>query len=133
MNLNRRIVATTLAVTFLTQMIGCSAFRPFDQIVKIECAQPGVQLKVNGASYACPADVPVRRNKAADVLASKEGYPTQQRTIRYQISTTGVLDLTGALIILLPGIGLAFPGAFDLDTTSLYFDLQQPVPVQTEK
>lgn len=133
MNRCRRFLATALGVALLTQMTGCSAFRPFDQTVKIDCAQKGVQLKVNGASYDCPAEVPVRRNKAVDVRASKEGYPTQQRTIRYQISTTGVLDLTGALIILVPGIGLAFPGAFDLDTTSLYFDLQQPVPVETEK
>ena len=133
MNLNRRLIATVLAVALLTQLTGCSAFRPFDQTVSIECAQPGVKLTVNGVSYDCPADVPVRRNRAADIRASKEGYPIQQRTIRYQISATGILDLAGGLIILVPAIGLAFPGAFDLDSTSLYFDLRQSMPAEPGK
>jgi hypothetical protein len=115
----------------VAQLTGCSAFRPFNQTIHIDCAQKGVQLKVNGDSYPCSAEVSVRRNQAVDIRASKDGYPSQQRTIKYQISTTGVLDLAGGIIFLVPAIGLVFPGAFDLDTTSLFFDLRQPV-AQTE-
>jgi hypothetical protein len=133
MNLYRKCVATALAVTLLPPLAGCSAFRSFNQTVQIDCAQLGVQLEVNGNPHACPAAVPVRRNRPVDVRASKEGYPTQQRMVKFQISTTGVLDLAGGLIILVPAIGLAFPGAFDLDTTRLYFDLRQPAPTLAEK
>jgi hypothetical protein len=130
LNLTRRAIAVILVPIVVTQLAGCSAFRPFHETVSIECAQEGVQLKVNGVSYGCPTDVPVRRNKTVDVRASKEGYPTQQRIIRYQISATGILDIAGGLIILVPAIGLAFPGAFDLDSTSVYFDLSRPVAQQ---
>lgn len=133
MNLNRKCVATALSVALLLQLTGCSAFRPFNQTVQIDCAQQDVQLQVNGAPYACPAAVPVQRNRPVDVRASKEGFPTQQRLVKFQISTTGILDLAGGLIILVPAIGLAFPGAFDLDTTSLYFDMRQPAPALAEK
>jgi hypothetical protein len=133
MSLYRKYLATALAVALLLQLAGCSAFRPLNQTVQIDCAQPGVQLQVNGAPHACPAAVPVRRNRAVDVRASREGFPTQQRLVKFQISTTGILDLAGGLIILVPAIGLAFPGAFDLDTTSLYFDLRQPAPALAEK
>jgi hypothetical protein len=128
MNLSRRVIIAMFSVIPILHLAGCSAFRPYDQTVRIECGQEGVQLQVNGARYGCPAEVPVRRNRAVDVRASKAGYPTQQRIIRYQISTTGILDIAGGLIILVPAIGLAFPGAFDLDTTSLYIDLSRPAP-----
>ena len=127
MNLSRKLVAAMLAIFFLPYMAGCSIFRPTNQVLKVDCVQPGVQLKVNGDKHACPAEVPVRRNRAVNVLASKEGFPVQQRTIPFHISTTGVLDLAGGIIILVPAIGLAFPGAFNLDTTELYIDMRQPV------
>jgi len=126
MTLRVKIVASTLAVALLSQLAACSTVRPFEQTVRIDCAQPGVQLKVNGVPHACPAEVPVRRNRPVNVLASKAGFPTQQRTIKFHINGTGVLDLAGGVIILVPAIGLAFPGAFTLDTTDLYIDLRQP-------
>jgi hypothetical protein len=132
MKLSRKIVAAMLTICFLPPLAGCSIFRPPDQILHVDCEQGEVQLKVNGQPYTCPAEVPVRRNRAVNVLASKKGFPTQQRTIPFQISTTGILDLAGGIIILVPAIGLAFPGAFDLDTTELYIDLRQP-PMNTAK
>jgi len=126
MNLRRKVVATALAAALLAQLTGCSTVRPFEQTMHIDCAQPGVQLKVNGATHACPAEVPVRRNRPVNVLASKTGFPTQQRTVKFHINGTGILDLAGGLVILVPAIGLAFPGAFTLDTTDLYIDLRQP-------
>jgi hypothetical protein len=133
MNLSRKIVAAILTTALLPWMAGCSIFRPPNQVLHVDCVQPGVQLKVNGDKHACPAQVPVRRNQAVNVLASKEGFPVQQRTVPFHISTTGVLDLAGGIIILVPAIGLAFPGAFDLDTTELYIDMRQQAMATAEK
>jgi len=126
----KKLVAMLLALAIVPHLAGCSMFRPANQTLHIDCAQKDVQLRVNGSPHSCPAEVPVRRNRAVDVLASKDGYPSQQRTVKFQISTTGILDLAGGLIILVPAIGLAFPGAFDLDSTQLHFDLRQPVAAQ---
>lgn len=132
MNFFRKLLAAMLTIAFLPYLAGCSILRPVNQTLHVDCAQPGVQLKVNGAPHSCPADVPVRRNKAVNVLASKEGFPVQQRTVPFHISTTGVLDLAGGIIILVPAIGLAFPGAFNLDTTELYIDMRQPMMTKAE-
>jgi hypothetical protein len=132
MTLNLRFIAIALSLTLLPSLTGCSIFQPFDQAIHIECAQPGVQLTVNGGSYICPAEVQVRRNRTVEVRASLEGYATHLRSVSYHLSTTGVMDLAGGLIIIVPAIGLAFPGAYDIDSPNIYFDMRQSVPVQPE-
>jgi len=49
-------------------------------------------------------------------MAKKEGYFPATRTVNKKISTTGILDIIGGFIILVPFLGFLSAGAWDLET-----------------
>lgn len=65
------------------------------------------------------AQIPVKRNQNVSIMAKKDGYIPIQRSIGKSINTTGMLDVIGGLIFLLPLFGLLAPGAYSLDETNL--------------
>jgi len=70
-------------------------------------------------------DVLVPRNKPVMVRVEKEGCQSISRIIETKLSTTGVLDTIGGWLILLPFIGLAFPGAYELEKSSLTMNIEE--------
>jgi hypothetical protein len=52
-------------------------------------------------------------------MAKKEGWIPVTRNIGTTMSTTGILDLIGGCIILIPFFGLLFPGAHELDENNV--------------
>ncbi len=52
-------------------------------------------------------------------MVKKDGYHPGMREVDTEMSMTGVLDIIGGCIFLLPFIGLAFPGARSLDQNNV--------------
>ncbi|NLF38810.1 hypothetical protein GX586_05155 [bacterium] len=119
MTIFNQAICTALSVLMLTLSSGCSAFRSWEQTVSVNCTQSDAVLTLNGQRYTPPAQVSVRRNRDVSVQAYKPGFVPYQQTIGHHLNTTGVLDIIGACIFLLPGIGLFFPGAWSLDETNV--------------
>jgi hypothetical protein len=58
-------------------------------------------------------------------MAKKDGFYPVTRDIGIQMSSTGVLDIVGGCIFLLPFIGLAFPGSHSLNLDSVSLVMQK--------
>jgi hypothetical protein len=108
-----------LALIIIIFLTGCSAFRPYNQPVKFNCQPEGVTLVINGQKKECPCTVEMRRNREISIEGYKDGYASYKRTVSYHSSTTGILDLIGTFIFLLPVFGLMTPGSDDLDETDI--------------
>lgn len=102
---------------------GCSAFRPVNDRISINCGQPDTLLMVNGQRMDCPSSVEVQRNRMVTVQAYKSGYAGFSQNIDHHFSTTGILDVVGCLVWILPGIGIFTPGAWDLDQNTVNINL----------
>lgn len=114
-----KIVKRMLCILLSASLIACSAFRPSNETLRINCNVPETTLKVNGDKYKCPGEVKVRRDSKVTVEGSKEGYDTYNKLIDYHLSSTAKLDIVGTCLFFFPIIGLAFPGAWDLDETTI--------------
>lgn len=100
---------------------GCSLFVSSTESVAIEASDPNARIFVDGRDVGVgKATVPLKRNDTYTVRA--EGADGQVATgrIRKQISTTGILDLIGGFIFLVPFIGAAAPGFWDLEPDYLF-------------
>jgi len=65
------------------------------------------------------ASAVVKRNENVQIMAKKPGYITSQKTIGKGLNTTGILDIVGGVLILIPLFGLLAPGAYSLDETNV--------------
>jgi len=83
------------------------------------CSESDAALQINGQTYQGKAQVEAKRNKTVSIMCTKPGYFPAQKTIDYSLSGTGVADIVGTLILLLPGIGLFTAGAWNLDETDV--------------
>ena len=118
----KSICSTLLVVSLLVLQSGCSMFAASTQRISVNTSEPDAQIFING-ELAGTGNVSrmVPRNQSVSIMAKKDGYYPVTRDIGTQMSSTGILDIVGGCIFLLPFIGLAFPGskALDLDSVSL--------------
>ncbi len=105
---------------FLIQ--SCSAFNPKTQVVSVSCKPADAKVIINGARFDCPAKMHARRDKKLVLEAYRDGYEPYKETIDYHLNQTGEYDIAGSIFIIIPIIGLFFPGAWDLDQTE--FEIQ---------
>src|ERR1035437_1877303 len=118
----RRIICITSAVSILTS--GCSAFVPKTQTVSGSRSESDATLQINGGQpYQGKAQMEERRNKVVSIMCYKPGYYPAQKSISSSLSWTGVADVVGSLIFLLPAIGFFTPGAWNLDETDVTINM----------
>jgi len=99
---------------------GCSAFRSSTQIVSVTTDQPDVQIYINGnLAGQGTANAAVKRDQNVQIMAKKPGYVTIQRTIGHSLNTTGILDIIGGVLILVPLFGLLAAGSNSIDENNL--------------
>jgi hypothetical protein len=99
---------------------GCSAFRSSTQTITVTTDQPDTEIYVNGTMAGKgTANMAVKRNQNVSILAKKDGYIPVNRTIGKSLNTTGILDIVGGILILLPIFGLLAPGAYSLDEENI--------------
>ncbi|RLD12036.1 MAG: hypothetical protein DRI44_02130 [Chlamydiae bacterium] len=119
------VICVLLCVSILVATSGCSAFRSSRQSINIACYPEGSSVTVNGNHYKTPATVSVRRNESVSIQCYKKGYQPYNRVIGTHLNTTGILDIVGTCIFILPCIGLFTPGAFSLDETNVLATLYE--------
>lgn len=114
----KRIICITVAASFLTS--GCSLFVSKTQSLNASCSEPDATLQINGGQmYPGTAQVEVRRNKVASIVCYKQGYYPAQKSVSNSISWTGVADIVGTFIFIVPIIGFYSPGAWNLDESNV--------------
>ncbi len=108
-----------LVTTALASLASCSLFVSSKQAVAISATEPDAEIFVDGALIGRgAATVELQRNKTHAVMA-KLGDRTGVATIGNDISSTGALDIVGGVFFLVPLIGIAGPGFWSLDSTTI--------------
>lgn len=105
-------------------LASCSLFVRGKQSVTILTDEPNADIRVDGQYLGRGrATVSLDKRDYHSVVATR-GNRSAYATIDYDFSTTGVLDLIGGCIILLPALGLLSGGAWKLDKTQVHLQLQ---------
>jgi hypothetical protein len=103
---------------------GCSAFVPWEQTVTVRTLPEGVPVRIDGQDHGpSPVTLKLRRDESHTVVATTQG-AYYARELHSKVSATGALDLAAGAILIVPGLGLLAPGAWDLDGTDLTLDLR---------
>ena len=122
MDVNKKIqsvICVALCVSILAATSGCSVFRDSHETLNITCHPEGSKVTVNGTRYNTPAQASVKRNESVSIQCYKKGYVPYNRVIDTHLSNTGILDIVGTCIFIIPCIGLFTPGAYSLDETNI--------------
>lgn len=86
---------------------------------------PGAQVLINGTVAGTPplqSQVPRRGDLTVEV--HKTGYQTQSRVTGRKLSSTGIVDVIGGAVFLLPLLGLIAPGAWEQDPSTIDITLE---------
>jgi len=118
----------------LLSLTGCSLFGPSHQTLSVQCSEPHAKVWIDGGYEGeAPVHASVIRNHTHGILVKKEGFQTSNRIVDYKMSTTGVLDLIGGCLFLVPAIGFTSPAAFSLDDSTIIINLAaEPASVQAQ-
>lgn len=104
------------ALGLCVAVTGCSAFVPWKEQVRIETTPAGVPVYVDGVNVGpSPVTLDLPRNKSHTIVAATQG-SFYRRDLNPDFSVTGTLDMVGGALLLVPGLGVLFPGAYDLDS-----------------
>ena len=107
---------------------GCSVFRPAKQAIRIETTPSGVPVFVDGQDRGpSPVTIELQRNQSHKIMASTQG-AVYTRELNPKLSAAGTLDIIGAAVVLVPGVGLLAPGAYDLDMMNVILHLDEKPP-----
>ena len=119
---------TAFSILLSLVITGCSCFVPSKQKISVSVYPDDSKVFVNGqvfTSFPAIADVP--RNRSVQIQCAKDGYYPYGKTVDTRISTTGILDIIGCAVFLIPGIGLITPGAWCLEEDTVNIVLHQVV------
>ena len=114
----------------LLSTAGCSWFAPWREDVVVDSEPQGAQVIIPGQRLTTPCTITVPCDRGITVVIKKEGYETSVHTIRHTLGKCGTLDVIGAVIWLVPAIGLFSPGASTLEQHTIYAPLTKSAPVR---
>ncbi len=110
----RRILALLLTPALAISSAGCSLAGSATQSVTIIPSHPKAQVIIDGVPKGTGIQsVELSRKRSHSVLAQCKD-SSGVATIYRELSTTGILDIIGGFLILVPFIGLFAPGAYEL-------------------
>ena len=126
MQIVKTVVSIMLVVSIAVLQSGCSMVVPGKQRFSVTASQPDAKIYVNG-EYMGQGNIQtrVKRNNDVSVLVTKEGYIPVSRSIGTDFSITGILDIVFGYILLVPLIGLFFPGCRQLEQTNVAVTLEK--------
>ncbi len=114
----KQIVAWVLVIPFLS-LTSCSLAAPSHQSINIMPSHQSAKVYVDGnLSGEGPQTVSMSRSSSHSIMAKCDG-SAGTAMIDRSLSTTGILDIIGGVIILIPFIGLVAPGAWKLSPTTV--------------
>jgi hypothetical protein len=122
----RKSISLMLVLAFGTLQFGCSAFTGSRQNFSVTTAERDAQIYINGVFAGTgTAKVTVPRDQTVSVLVKKDGCYPATREVGTKMSSTGIADIIGGCIILIPFIGLLFPGSQQLDQDNVAIVLEK--------
>ena len=119
----KKSVSLVLLCSMLFAVSGCSFFAPSKQNIYIDGTPADATVVVNGVVTKTPATIEVPRNKNLTIIAHKNGFKPWQKKTGYSLNTIGTLDAIGCYLLLLPGLGMLSPGAWELEQDHFYYIL----------
>ena len=112
----RTSVVLILPIFFLTS---CSLVVPGSQSVNILPSSPRADVYVDGNLIGKgPQSVSMKKSSSHSIMA-KCGGSAGTGVVDHSLSTTGILDIIGGFLILVPFLGLLAPGAWKLSPESI--------------
>jgi hypothetical protein len=118
MNRPNRMIAFPTVLLLIVGLLaaqGCSLFAGSTQTVTIQATDSAAEITVDGMPVGKgAASVQLKRNRSHSIIA-RVGDRTGVSQISYSISTTGVLDIVGGFLFLIPFLGIIGPGFYTLD------------------
>lgn len=113
-----------MALAMLLPLCGCSFFAGSNQNLTI-LSHDEADLYVDGLKVGKGrVVVPIKRDKSHIVEARLDGQ-TAMLGVGTRLGTTGVLDIIGGFVWLVPFLGLTAPGAYTLDTDVVSLHLER--------
>ena len=130
-----KIISLAIAIVLVASSSGCSMFQNPTQMVTITVNPPDAKMTVSGDPVQPPAKLEMKRNQPFMILCTKDGLEPYSRLVDTHLNVTGALDIVGCIFFLVPGLGLATPGAHSLDETAIYMDMfnRATTPAKTLK
>lgn len=115
------------SLSFMASMIlisstvtGCSLFSPHYEDITVYSSEPAAEIFINGDLVGKGKGTKsVLRDKDVTVMAKLAGYQPATEQIRPRFSTTGVLDMVGGILILVPFLGALSPGFWQHEQTQI--------------
>jgi|SRR6266446_7322162 len=118
------LVSVALVVVALIFMPGCSLFVPKQQAVTIRASDPNADIFVDAENVGKGTiSMTLDRTRSHTVTAKANGR-AGAAAINKKISGTGVLDIIGGCIFLVPFLGVLGAGFWELDPDSVTVYLQ---------
>jgi hypothetical protein len=115
-----RCCSIVLLISLLLQTTACSFFASKTQTLNVISEPSGAQVQINGSMVGVtPLQYELSRYSDASLLITKKGYEPQQRYLSKSISTVGIVDIIGGVLIIIPIIGLLAPGAWELERNNI--------------
>jgi len=110
-----KTICVVLVIGLALHTAGCSLFVGSMQPVTITASDPRAEIFVDGQQVGTGSvTLQLKRNKSHGVMA-RVGQRSGSAHIGKTISTTGVLDLVGGFLLLVPFLGVLGPGFWSLD------------------
>lgn len=105
---------------------GCSLFVSATQPLVIAASDPNADIFVDGVLVGRgTATIQVSRNQGHAIMA-RIGDRVGTATTQTKISTTGILDIIGGFLFLLPFLGLLGAGFYEQDRESIMIAIPPP-------
>ncbi|MEQ9454762.1 MAG: hypothetical protein RLN76_09260 [Phycisphaeraceae bacterium] len=122
-----RIVTSAITASLLVQSLGCSLFVSDMQMIEITASDPRAEIVVDNRVVGTGTASVELSKRSSHVVMAKLGDRVGTAQVRQTISTTGILDLVGGFIILVPFLGVLGGGFNKLDPESVVVPLPQSV------
>jgi hypothetical protein len=124
----RRLSVVALLVPVLAAVPGCSLFQPAQQNLTVVPSEESADIYINGKQVGTgTTTVPLRRGADYSVMA-KSGDRAATARVGRKISGTGVADIIGGIVFLVPFLGVFAPGFWDLNPQQVSIALPQGQP-----
>jgi hypothetical protein len=115
----KKLIALILTPTTAAYLSGCSLAASSTQPISIMPSHPNAEVYVDGTLKGVGPQTVLLSKKNTHSVMAKCGGSSGVVTIDRNLSTTGILDIIGGFLILVPFVGLLAPGAWELSPTSV--------------
>jgi hypothetical protein len=113
--INKDVLIYYLVIAILI-LPGCSLFTGSMQPLTVTATDPTAEISIDGLPVGQGVVVTnVKRNRSHAIMAKTKDGRVGGVSVGTKISTTGILDIVGGVLFLLPLLGLLGPGFWDLD------------------